>query len=317
MVETARILEIQRMSTEDGPGIRTTFFFKGCSLKCTWCHNPESLSPAPQVQWISSRCIGCRTCLETCSRQALAFEPDGLVIDRHRCDGCGECARECPTTALEMLGVTWELTDLVREAEKDRTYYHSSGGGVTASGGEPGLQFSFVADFFRILQQKNIHTALDTCGGYGPQVLPALLPVTDLVLFDLKEIDPEQHRKFTGFSLEQIVKNLLTACDYIGHNPETKLWIRTPIIPGATARRENIHGIGRLLAEQIPVRVDRWELCAFNHLCRDKYRRLDMPWPFADCPLLAREKMENLAAVARSSGVNPEIVHWSGSVQEE
>ena len=190
--DTAKILEIQRMSTEDGPGLRTTVFFKGCSMKCSWCHNPESISSAPQIQWIASSCIACRSCLAACSRQALQFseKEDGLIIDRQICDGCGDCVRECPTNALELLGTVWSVDELVHDVAKDRAYYDSSGGGVTASGGEPGLQYKFVTRFFELLKQKKISTALDTCGGYKPAALKALLPQTDLVLFDIKESQP-------------------------------------------------------------------------------------------------------------------------------
>jgi len=127
----ATILEIQRMSTEDGPGIRTTVFFKGCSLKCTWCHNPESISAHPQIHWIGNRCIGCKTCLEVCPEGALSFSRDGYTIDRSQCTGCGICAEECPSTALELLGQPWYLEDLYSEVVKDQTYFEKSGGGVT------------------------------------------------------------------------------------------------------------------------------------------------------------------------------------------
>jgi pyruvate formate lyase activating enzyme len=127
---TATILEIQRMSTEDGPGIRTTIFFKGCSLKCTWCHNPESISAHPQVHWIENRCIGCKTCLEVCPEGALTFSEDGNSIDRDLCTGCGVCAEECPAAALELLGTRWGIENLIAEVTKDRTYFEKSGGGV-------------------------------------------------------------------------------------------------------------------------------------------------------------------------------------------
>ena len=120
-IKQATILEIQRMSTEDGPGIRTTIFFKGCSLNCLWCHNPESISPHPQIHWIANQCIGCKTCLEICPEGALTFTADGNQVDRNRCNGCGLCAEECPADALELLGQSWELDELLAEIIKDRT----------------------------------------------------------------------------------------------------------------------------------------------------------------------------------------------------
>ncbi|MFA5285505.1 MAG: 4Fe-4S dicluster domain-containing protein, partial [Smithellaceae bacterium] len=130
------LLEILRMSTEDGPGIRTTVFFKGCSLACQWCHNPESISPKPQIQWIKASCIGCGICVETCPEKALVKTPKGIAINRRICNGCGLCTEQCPTTAMELLGKKWSVHDLVRELIKDRAYFEQSGGGVTLSGGE-------------------------------------------------------------------------------------------------------------------------------------------------------------------------------------
>ncbi|RPJ39773.1 MAG: glycyl-radical enzyme activating protein, partial [Chloroflexi bacterium] len=138
------ILHLQRLSTEDGPGIRTTVFFKGCPLRCAWCHNPESLSPRPQVQWLENRCIGCRTCLPACPRQALAMTPAGVARDRERCQVCGECAEICPANAHEMLGRSIPAALLAVELLKDRVYFEKSGGGVTLSGGEPTQQPDFA-----------------------------------------------------------------------------------------------------------------------------------------------------------------------------
>ncbi len=306
------------MSTEDGPGIRTTIFFKGCSLKCLWCHNPESISPHPQVHWIANRCIGCKTCLEVCPEGALAFTPDGNCIDRNRCTGCGLCANECPAAALELLGQTWKLDDLVAEVVKDRTYFEKSGGGVTLGGGEPTLQTPFNRDLLKELKETGIHTALDTCGMCSRNALEELLPYSDLLLFDLKEIDPQKHKRFTGTTHEQIFENLIHVRDWMQSNAHpSQLWIRTPIIPDATASMENIRGIGRFIATNLDGLVNRWELCAFNNLCKDKYLRLDLDWAYKDCELLSRLLMEKMAAVARNSGVDPEIVLWSGSTKLE
>jgi pyruvate formate lyase activating enzyme len=161
---TGRILHLQRLSTEDGPGIRTTVFFKGCPLRCTWCHNPESFLPQPQTQWFAVRCLGCQTCIEICPNQCLTMTDSGLIIDRERCQGCGACAEACPTGALEILGRIVSVDELLYELLKDRTYYEKSGGGVTLSGGEPTLQAEFAEALLRALKNEEIHTALDTCG---------------------------------------------------------------------------------------------------------------------------------------------------------
>jgi pyruvate formate lyase activating enzyme len=310
------VLEIQRMSTEDGPGLRTTVFFKGCSLACTWCHNPESISPHPQVHWIDSRCIACKTCLETCPRDALAMTPEGISIDRSLCDGCGVCVEACPSTALEQLGRQWTLADLVHEVLKDRVYFEKSGGGITVSGGEPTLQADFVTKFLKQIRAEGIHTGLDTCGLCSPGALDKLLPYSTLVLFDIKEIDAHRHQAFTGSNNRIVLDNLMHVSRYIEtHLYPEGLWIRTPLVPGATATIQNISGIGNWISQHLKGQVKRWELCSFNNLCRDKYTRLGLTWQFQDETLLDEDHINNLLATAKSSGVDPDIVHWSGAAR--
>ncbi|OHD63265.1 MAG: hypothetical protein A2176_11820 [Spirochaetes bacterium RBG_13_51_14] len=312
-IHTGTILEIQRMSTEDGPGLRTTVFFKGCGLRCSWCHNPESLEKKPELQWIESRCIGCRTCLESCPRGALTFSESGIVINRDTCDGCGMCAGECPSTALEVLGKVWSVDKLVDEVIRDAPYFGASGG-VTASGGEAALQAPVVAEFFRELNRRGIHTALDTSGHCPWKSLEMILPYADLVLYDIKEIDPLKHRKFTGAGNELILENLTRVAEYIReHVLPREMWIRTPIIPGATDRADNITGIGLWIAGNLDGVATRWELCAFNNLCRDKYRRLGKEWIFGGSRLMSRQTLDELTAAAKSSGVDQDIVFCTGT----
>jgi len=315
---SATILEIQRMSTEDGPGIRTTVFFKGCSLRCGWCHNPESIAAYPQVHWVANQCLGCKTCLAVCAQGALSFSEKGNRIDRDRCTGCGLCAEACPANALELLGNRWELNDLVAEVIKDRVYFSKSGGGVTLGGGEPTLQLQFCRELLKKLKELGIHTAVDTCGMCSRDALQEILPYSDLVLFDVKEIDPQKHRIFAGSTNIKILDNLLLVRDSMqtGDRPK-ELWIRTPIIPNATATGENVRGIGKFIAANLDGLVNRWDLCAFNNLCRDKYLRLDLDWEYKDQALWSKLSMEKMAAIARNSGVDPAIVYWSGSTKLE
>lgn len=309
------ILEIIRMSTEDGPGIRTTVFFKGCSLACRWCHNPESISAKPQIQWIRSSCIGCGICAETCPNKALAKTPRGMVIDRTLCTACGSCAGECPTTAMELLGKQWNVGDLAAELVKDRAYFEQSGGGVTLSGGEAALQHDFCLSLLKELRARGIQTALDTCGQVPEAALADLLPYLDILLYDLKEIDPQRHKKFTGTDNKKILANAVFAAHFKKSHPyPRKLWIRTPVIPGATDTVENIRGIGDFIETRLEGAVDRWELCAFNNLCRDKYKRLGLAWAFAHCDLPEKSQMEELARVA-ANRVPSSTVSWSGSTK--
>jgi len=315
--QKGNILQIIRMSTEDGPGIRTTVFFKGCSLSCRWCHNPESISSKPQIQRIQTSCIGCGTCVETCPEKALIRTPQGIAIDRGLCTGCGLCTEECPTTAMELLGKKWTGHDLARELVKDRVYFEQSGGGVTLSGGEAALQQNFCLDLLKELRGKGIQTALDTCGQVSQSVLAGLLPYVDILLYDLKEIDSEKHKKFTGAGNEKILANAVFAATYKKTHlyPKT-LWIRTPVIPNATDTVENISDIGDFIRANFEEAVDRWELCTFNNLCRDKYKRLGLNWPFADQDLVEKSRMEELTRVAKSR-VKPSIVCWSGATKLE
>ncbi len=315
--QTGLIAEIQRMSTEDGPGLRTTVFFKGCGMRYTWCHNPECISSKPQIHWIETRCIGCETCQDVCPEDALGFSDDGVLINRKSCTLCGVCAEECPSTALELIGESWQPQELLEELLKDRAYFEKSDGGVTLSGGDPAIQASFAAIVLKELKHHGIQTAIDTCGICSNGALELLLPDTDLVLYDIKEIDPEKHKAFTGHSISAVLENLRFIYEYMhSHKAAHRLWIRTPIIPGATNREENIRGIGEFISANINGPLERWELCAFNNLCKDKYRRLGMKWAFKDSELMSKSDMKNLAAAARNSGVNPDIVHWSGSTKD-
>ena len=313
---SGQILHLQRLSTEDGPGIRTTVFFKGCPLHCTWCHNPESISKQMQTQWFAVRCIGCQTCVEACPNGCLTLLEDGVHIDRDRCQACGTCAEACPSGAMEALGKTVSVDELLVELLKDRAYYEKSGGGVTLSGGEPTFQPDFAEALLRGLKEQGISTALDTCGLTSKQVLARLLPYTDLVLFDLKLTNDAQHREFTGQPNKHILENLLFVRDYIQEQgTSTQLWVRTPLIPGATDTDENLLGIGRYLTEHLNGRLSRWELCAFNNLCRDQYERLGLEWLFASTPLMTADELAHCEQVARSAYQHPEIVLATGATR--
>jgi len=309
------ILDIQRLSTEDGPGLRTTVFLKGCSLACTWCHNPESIKFSPQIQWIeASRCIGCGLCVEACPIGGLAFTERGVTIDREQCGACGTCVVACPTGALELKGEAWDVDRLVREVCKDRSFFGADGG-VTFSGGEALMQADFVAAALKRLRDTGIHTAVDTAGLVPRAALEAVLPLADLILYDLKLIDGALHKRFTGADNALILENAKLLAEYRRENGRPEVWIRTPVIPGATDTHENIRGIGAFLAENLDGCVSRWELCAFNNLCASKYRRLDMEWDFESTEKVEAQTMEALTRTANESGVDPGIVLWTGSTK--
>ncbi len=316
MVTEGTVLNIQRMSTEDGPGIRTTVFFKGCTLACTWCHNPESIDARPRVVWNGERCIGCHDALAVCPTGALADTGDGIRVDPDRCERCGTCVEECPSGALEVLGRAWTVHALAAEVAKDRAWFERSGGGVTASGGEPAVQAPFVAAFLRACRDQGLHTVLDTCGEAASDRVRDLVEAADMVLYDLKIADDMQHRLHTGRGNAVVLDNLRAVRDLLGPGGR-ELWLRTPLIPDVTATADNLRALGGFVARELPDRVARWELCAFNNLCEHKYTRLGQDWSFAGRPLLTRDQLDRLAEVVRLSGVDPDIVHVTGAARLE
>jgi pyruvate formate lyase activating enzyme len=312
-----RLLEIHRMSTEDGPGIRTTVFLKGCFMSCQWCHNPESISFKPGLQWLKLNCIECQSCVHVCPNKALSLIENEIIIDRNSCKADGVCTEECPSGALELIGKDVSVEEVVKEVLKDKSFFEKSGGGVTLSGGEPTMQHNFAIAFFKKLKENGIHTALDTCGLGTHEAYEKILPYTDLILYDIKEIDSEKHRRFTGSSNEKVLENLKLISEWmnINHMP-AELWIRTPIIPDATDTEENIMGIGKFILES-KLHPVRWELCAFNNLCNDKYLRLGTTWPFEKKDLISAENMEHFLEIARDSCAERQIVLCTGNVKSK
>ena len=251
-----------------------------------------------------------------CHAGSLNRQDGRLNIDREACTGCGLCTDTCPTTALEMLGRNINILDLMAELVKDRVFYDKSGGGVTLSGGEPGAQLEFSEGLLSELRATGISTALDTSGLVNPDSFMRLLPLTDYLLFDVKTINEEDHIRFTAQSNRLILQNLVAAGDYIRENRgKPVLWIRTPLIPGATAEEECIRDTGQFLADNLKDCVSRWELCAFNNLCRDKYSRLELDWEYATEPLISREELNRLETLAKNCGLTPKNVAVTGAAR--
>ncbi|MBK5262252.1 MAG: glycyl-radical enzyme activating protein [Peptostreptococcaceae bacterium] len=298
------VLNIQRMSTEDGPGLRTTLFLKGCPLKCKWCHNPESISLKPKNEWIEVRCIGCGSCVAACKQGAISIIAVDVILDNEKCIGCKKCIDACPTGALEVKGEYKTVDELYDEIIKDRAYWGDNGG-VTLSGGELLMQSKEAALLLACFKSNGIHTAVDTCGYCKKSDIDNVLQYTDLFLYDLKIFDSDKHKEFTGHSNERIIENFNYIVGKI-KGTDKKIWIRTPIIPNSTDDIESIRNIAKL----IKGKVEKWEMCAFNNLCRDKYERLYEDWEYKKEGLVSREKMDELLAVALAEGV--ENATWTG-----
>jgi len=297
---------VQRFSTEDGPGIRTTVFLKGCPLRCVWCHNPEGLSPKPELVWHDVRCTGARDCLRACSEDALTLTPQGMRINRERCDACGLCAKACPTAALEVIGHDWTPEEMMKELLSDQVFYETSGGGVTFSGGEPMMQVDFLCEVLPRCREAGVHVALDTCGAVAWESYERVLPWVDLALYDLKIMDASRHRTATGISNDIILENARRLA-----RRGVPMWIRTPVIPGYTDDRENVMAIARFISEALPT-VQRWDLLAYTNLGQPKYHRLDREYLLEKVPLLTRQEMES---TWRAAAEVVSVAHWSGATR--
>jgi pyruvate formate lyase activating enzyme len=233
---TARacIFDIQRFSLHDGPGIRTTVFFKGCPLRCAWCQNPESHRREPEIAFYEERCARCFTCRDVCPEDAILEDRDRR-IDHDRCTTCGECTRVCPNGALRLIGRDWDAGALVSEVLKDSDYFADSGGGVTLSGGEPLVYPRFILAFFRAMRGDKVHTALETCGVFRWHDMERILPNTGLIYYDLKHMDPRAHREYTGADNRRILDNFLRLSRSFRN-----LQARMPVIPGFNDDAVNI-----------------------------------------------------------------------------
>ena len=238
----ALLFDIKRYAINDGPGIRTTLFMKGCPLHCVWCHNPESWNPRPQILYKKSKCIGCQTCVEACPQHLLQLTPNGIVMGAG-CTLCDKCVEECPTTALEQCGREWTMEELMAEVEKERDIMTDSGGGVTLCGGEPLMHPDAALAILKELGRRGFHRTVDTTLYASKEVVEAVADNCELLLVDLKLMDSEKHRRYTGVPNELILQNIR----YLAERGSQFL-IRIPLIEGINADEENIEATARFLS---------------------------------------------------------------------
>jgi pyruvate formate lyase activating enzyme len=297
-----QVLRIERFAIHDGPGIRTTVFLKGCPLRCTWCHSPESQLLRPEFMPRPDRCMRCFACTAACPRHAVQPAADSTVVTPDECDTCGACALACPTGARELVGRTMGVDALMAEIERDRIFYDESGGGVTFSGGEPLMQPEFTLDMMRSCSAAAIHVAVDTCGHVDTAVLLEAADEADLFLIDIKVMDEERHRALTGASNARILHNLEQLASV-----HANVLVRFPLIPGVNDDAGNVLEMGAFLAS---LRLTRVDVLPYHRAGLAKYDRLQRPYLLNDVEPPSSDRLAHVARLLEGCGL---IVRPGGS----
>jgi pyruvate formate lyase activating enzyme len=284
------IFDVKKFAVHDGPGIRSTLFLKGCPLRCAWCHNPEGISPRPQVMLTARRCIpACRDCIAACPQRALSRKKV-IAIDRRLCDGCGRCAAVCPSEALQMAGRTLRVGEIMAELEKDAVFYRESAGGITFSGGEPMAQADFLLELLRAAKKRGWHTAVDTSGHVPYEAFEKILALVDLFLFDLKTMDPVAHGRFCGADNHLILDNLSRLS-----KTARSLAVRVPLVPGFNASDAALGQMADHVAS-LPRRHDL-HILPYHRGGGDKGKRLGLPGRDMGIQLPTAGRLEKAMAI--------------------
>ncbi len=271
------ILEIRGNSLDDGPGIRTVVFFKGCPLSCAWCHNPESKRVQPEISYDAAECVGCDACMRACPENALSRRDKGFV-DREKCTLCFTCAESCPSGALARVGRNLSVTEIVDEVSKDRPFFENSGGGVTLSGGEPTFFMDFASGILSELKKKKIRTLVETCGFFRwEEFAKNMIPYLDAVYFDIKLIDDRDHRRYCGVPNGGILSNF-EKLSALAAGGKTTLLPRTPLVPGITDTDLNLAGIADFLKK---LGIEKAVLLPYNPMWLQKSGKIGALNPLA------------------------------------
>jgi pyruvate formate lyase activating enzyme len=291
------IFDIARYSIHDGPGIRTTVYMKGCPLNCLWCHNPEGISPKPQISYLKNRCIGCGNCISACPHGAILREEDGSIrLDYSICTACGDCAEACNSLALELAGKEMSVSELVLAVERDKAFYEESGGGITFSGGEPFLQPDFLLEALAQCRKAGIRTAVETCGFCDPEILMDAAEKIDLFLFDIKLMDSARYKEATGVPNERILENLSRLIEK-GYN----VTVRFPLIPGINDDGANIESLGRFLGGL--KKTPALHILPFHELGREKALRFGGVYKMSGSVPPEKDRVEEIADALRKRNI--------------
>jgi pyruvate formate lyase activating enzyme len=297
-MNSALITNIQGYSIHDGPGIRTVVFFKGCPLSCKWCANPECISGKPQIGFIEMLCKGCGKCTETCRHNAINTDQNKHRIDYSLCVSCGECSDNCSYGALVRYGNSMTVDEVWDEVRRDKMFYDSSGGGVTVSGGEPLLHPAFVRELFELCHGEKIDTCVETCGNVNSSALKEVMPVTDHFLFDLKHLDSEIHKKYTGHPNDRILENASILAEQ-----KADVLFRNPLIPGVNDTDANIKATAEFL-KGLGDGAARLELMPFHRMGKDKYKAIDIEYSLGDLCVMENEEIEAVKKAYIDLGIN-------------
>jgi pyruvate formate lyase activating enzyme len=296
------LFDIKHYAVHDGPGIRTTLFFKGCPLRCWWCHNPEGISPEEELNVKPQRCLeDCRLCLSSCPENALS-KPDGKTIqlDREKCRTHTRCSEICPTGALEKVGKTMTVTEVMQEVNQDRIFYERSGGGITFSGGEPLQQPEFLDALLTACKKVGLHTVLDTSGHAPFALLERIRDRVDLFFYDLKHMDPDKHREMTGVSNSVILDNLKRLA-----KTGNGIRIRVPLITGVNDDDTHIRQMGDFLTELPGIRDI--SLLPYHSMGSQKYSNLDLPYLKPEAKPPTEEAVAGIKAALQRRGFRVKI----------
>ena len=300
MAETPYIFNIQKFSTHDGDGVRTTIFFKGCPLRCMWCHNPESQHYYKELIFHHHKCTACGRCVAKCKQGANSIVDGKIVFDRSKCTACGVCTDWCITEARELAGKEYMVDALVKEAMKDKIFYEQSGGGVTLSGGEvmASQHMDYVEEVCRKLHENGVSVFIDTSGYTDYENLKRILPYVDVFLYDIKVMDPEDHKKYIGVDNSLILENLKKLSD-----DGAGLYIRLPIIQQVNATDEHIESVIHFLKEN-NIHARQVNLLPYHDIGKGKYASLDMEYHDDEMSVPVSELMEHFKSMFEEQGFN-------------